>query len=183
MIEDPERDYISATVLYNCHLMSKKDYPEEEKNPNNILRLSWSLHQRFDGLNTSEKHLVPQIAIGFVRFERQEEMPISVGYAEWKDRVTIFIEARDLRILTKVGNMLKSGSQSSPDKEGKIYTFVHVDSHEDFRRCLTTKYEETKRLWSKYGEGQEIPVEEEEVSRRRRRSSRIAAAQKSSSAI
>ena len=47
-IEDPKTYYIKLE-LYNCHLMSKKHFPEEEKIPNNILKLSWSLHQRFDG--------------------------------------------------------------------------------------------------------------------------------------
>jgi hypothetical protein len=50
-IEDPSTYY--KLNLYSCHLMSKKLFPEEAKNPNNILKLSWSLHQRFDGLKTT----------------------------------------------------------------------------------------------------------------------------------
>ena len=154
MIENPNR-FVRLNV-YDCHLMSKSKYREESKNANNILRLSWSMHQYFDGLNTQGKHLVPLIAIGFVRANDGEQIEVGPGYSELKYRVTVSIESQDENVLQAVGSMLKAGSQSTPDVDGKIYSFVLVDSATEFQRCLTVKYEETKALWQQYGPGEEI---------------------------
>ena len=80
-IEDPNTFY--KLELYNCNLMSKKDFPEEERNPNNILKLSWSLHQRFDGLKTTDGR--PQIAIYFVAYEGTEEVRTITGQVFSRD--------------------------------------------------------------------------------------------------
>ena len=106
MLENPEWGYLVGLEVYDCHLMSVGQYPEEKSNPNNILRLSWSLHQRFDGLHTQGKHMVPLIAIGFVCADRQEQVRVSPGYTEPKYRVKVSIEAPDRRILEAVGSML-----------------------------------------------------------------------------
>ena len=161
MLENPEWAYLVCLEVYDCHLMSQKLYPEERKNPNNILRLSWSLHQHFDGLKTTQgKHMVPTIAIGFVCAEKQEQVQVSPGYTEPKDRVKVSIEARHQRVLKAVASMLKAGSESNPDSDGKLYSFVHVDSDKDFERCLTVKYEETKGLWEHHTADAEIPADE-----------------------
>ena len=160
MLENPEWGYLVGLDVYDCHLMSVSQYPEEKSNPNNILRLSWSLHQRFDGLKTQGRHMVPQIAIGFVCAEKQEQIQVSPGYTEPKYRVKVSIESPDQRVLEAAGSMLKVGSESNPDTDGKLYSFVYVDSDTDFKRCLTVKYEETKALWERHSAGAEIPVEE-----------------------
>ena len=153
MLENPAR-FVGLEV-YDCHLMSVHRYPGEKYNQNNILRLSWQLHQYFDRLHTQGKHMFPLIAIGFVCAAKKEQIEVSHGYTELKYRVTVFIEAKDRRVLDVVRIMLKAGSESNPDKDGKLYSFVHVDSDTDFERCLTVKYEETKALW-RHEDGTEI---------------------------
>jgi hypothetical protein len=60
--------------VYNCHWMSQGSHKDKKYNWNNVLKMSWALHQRFDGLRTSEDHnsylwMHPQIAISFVSKE------------------------------------------------------------------------------------------------------------------
>jgi len=157
MLENPAR-FVGLEV-YDCHLISVHRYPKEKQNQNNILRLSWILHQYFDGLHKG-KHMVPLIAIGFVCAEKQEQVQVSPGYTEPKYRVKVSIEASDQRILAAVGSMLKAGSESNPDIDSRLYSFVYVDSDTDFQRCLTVKYEETKALWQRHLADAEIPVED-----------------------
>ena len=158
MIENP--NYFVGLKLYECHLMSVHRYPGERYNQNNILRLSWILHQYFDGLHTEGMHMVPLIAIGFVCTEKREQVQVSPGYYSDKILVKVSIEAPDRRVLDAVGRMLKAGSESKPDKDSKLYSFVYVDSDTDFERCLTVKYEETKGLWKHHTAGAEIPAGE-----------------------
>ena len=168
MIENPNQHYMVRLNVYDCHLMSVSKYPREASNPNNILRLSWALHQHFDGLNTQRRpHLVPWIAIGFVSADKGEQLEVGPGYTELKYRVTVSIESTDQLVMQAVGGMLKAGSSSTPDKDGKLYSYVYVDSAADFKRCLTVKYKETKGLWERYNAGDELPVED--LPRRRKR--------------
>jgi hypothetical protein len=161
MVEDPNQPYMFGSDVFNCHLMSVAKYPDEKANPNNILRLSWVMHQHFDGLNMLEQHMAPTIAIGFASADEEpEDIEVSPGYTELKYRVTVSIEAPSRGILDAVGKMLKAGSVSSPDKDGKIYSFVHVDSAVDFQRCLTVKYNETKSLWQRCRAGDPLPATE-----------------------
>ena len=147
MLENPA--HFVLLDVYDCHLMSVHRYPQEKHNPNNILRLSWTFHQYFDGLHTQGKHMVPLIAIRFVCTENQEQVQVSHGYTEQKYRVKVSIEAPDRRVLDAVARMLKAGSESNPDSDDKLYSFVYVDSDTDFQRCLTVKYKETKALWER----------------------------------
>lgn len=167
MIEDPDREYMVGLNVYDCHLMSVSKYPKEKNNPNNILRMSWNLHQHFDGLNMQGNHLVPSIAIGFVCADKQEDVQVSHDYTELKYRVTVSVESPDKRILKAVGGMLKAGSKPNPDESGKLYSFVYVDSAEDFERCLTVKYNETQALWQSHQTGDPLPVVEAENQKRR----------------
>jgi hypothetical protein len=161
MIEDPNSYHIFGLKVFDCHLMSIAKYPEEKSNPNNILRLGWTLHQHFDGFDGIGGRVVPRIAIGFVSADKEpEHIEVSHGYTELKYRVTLSIEAPDPRILHAVGDLLKAGSMSSPDKDGKLYSSVSVDSAEDFQRCLTVRYNETKRLWQRYRAGDPLPATE-----------------------
>jgi hypothetical protein len=78
--------------VYDCHMMSRKDFPEEEKNENNILKLSWALHQRFDGLKTSGPHNHPQIAVSFVCNEGSVDVEAKPGLILTRDKVLVSIE-------------------------------------------------------------------------------------------
>jgi hypothetical protein len=82
--------------------MSKNLYIDEEKNVNNIIRLSWPLHQRFDGLHTHGLHSVPQIAIRFVRSEGITKVTVSPGFEEMRYKVIIIITSLKAIILVIV---------------------------------------------------------------------------------
>jgi hypothetical protein len=172
MIENPNNPYLLKLEVYNCHLKSKKDYPDSENDVNNVFKFSWSLHQRFDGLNTFNQHLVPQIAIRFVRKECSELVPITPDYNVMKDKVIIAIESPDLEILNAVHSTLKAGSIMD-NSSNSIFTFVHVQNADKFKANLTTKYEETKFIWNRTEAlGEPIPpLILEEVKRKRTRSS------------
>ena len=168
MIENQDNPYLYKLQVYNCHLKSKKDYPESENDPNNILKFSWSLHQRFDGLNTYGNHLVPQIAIKYVKKDCTESVEVTPEYFVVKEKVIIALESPDLAILNSVHSTLKSGSYL---KERAIFTFVHVENAERFEENLMAKYKETMEIWRhnlQLGEVIPQPIMEE-VKRKRSR--------------
>lgn len=144
MIENPHAAHLVGLDVYKCHLMSKEDHPDEVNNPNNVIYLSWSMHQRLDGLKTNWPHKLPQIAIGYSRLLVGKEDVGTVGYPNLKDKVEIFIEGADQRMLLSILDALKAGSELRNDK---LYTFVHVNDYLSFSICLMTRYEETKTLW------------------------------------
>lgn len=147
MIENPNHPLLYGKGLYRCHLESQAANKTAASDSNNILWMSWGMHQQFDGLNlTNKQHLVPSIAIEFVNFEYTEYMELVGGYPIQKDKVTISIDSPDPKILEGVGLVLKDGSTF---QDGKWFTYVHVDSYKEFERFLTIKYNETKRLWGK----------------------------------
>jgi hypothetical protein len=144
MIEDYNLPYIRGLKVYRCHLMSIKNHPDDEYNENNVLLLSWPLHQRFDGMVTMGRHEVPQIAIGYSKVLAENEDVGKPGYPLMRSKVEISIESYDAQLLGDVEATLKPGSR----REGAIlYTFVHVQDHVNFSICLMTRYEETLQLW------------------------------------
>jgi hypothetical protein len=168
MIEDPNHPILYNRDLYRCHCESQASNKTERYNRNNMLILSWLTHQSFDGLNlVTKQHMVPSIAIGFVKFEGRENLELNKGYPLEKDRVTVSIESPDPKVLESVGLLLKKGS--SQDK-GKLFSFVHVDDHKEFERFLTIKYNETISLWRKNLKvGSVLPENEVPPSRRSKR--------------
>jgi hypothetical protein len=68
--------FLQGLDVYNCHLMSQGNYKDEKRNSNNVLKMSWALHQRFDGLRTSAEHEHPQVAILFVSNDGREEVVV-----------------------------------------------------------------------------------------------------------
>ena len=67
MIENPNHPLLYGKGLYRCHLESQAANKTAASDSNNILWMSWGMHQQFDGLNlTNKQHLVPSIAIEFV---------------------------------------------------------------------------------------------------------------------
>lgn len=147
MIEDPNHPFLYGRDFYKCHLASQANHKKDKNNPNNLLILSWLIHQSFDGLNLATKqHMVPSIAIQFIEFNGTETLEFTNGYPFQKDKVTIRIESPDPKVLESIGMLLKPGSTV---EEGKMQTFVHVDSWEEFKKFLTIKYNETKSLWDR----------------------------------
>lgn len=161
MIENSSHEDFYGLKCYKCHLMSQSDFSEEKDNPNNALWMSWPTHQRFDGLHTVNEHRVPQFAISFVKRSNEIQM---FDYVE-RERVDIAVECVDDGILGVLRNRMKSGSVVD-ETEKKIFTYVFVEDAEDFERCLTHKYNETKFMWTKRGRGELVTEEEAHELRR-----------------
>lgn len=151
MAENPNLVDFVGLQPYRCHLINQSDYDHEKNNPNNILLMSWSLHQRFYGLKTIGTHLTPQIAISFVEKSNKIEY---IGEFEI-ERVTISIESPDQKILDAVNTQMKAGSSYDRTLH-RILMFVYVEDAEDFERCLTYKYTETQLVWKKKSIGAKV---------------------------
>jgi hypothetical protein len=48
---------------YDCHIAPKGEYPEFEKDHDNIVFASWDFHNHFDGLNVRPKKVPPTVII------------------------------------------------------------------------------------------------------------------------
>jgi hypothetical protein len=147
MIEDSNHPILYNKDLYRCHCESHTSNKTERYNPNNVLILSPWTHQSFAGWNlVTKQHLVPSVAIQFVKFEGRETLEFTNGYPFEKDRVAISVESPDPKELEAVSPLLKKGSHMV---NGKLHTYVHVDSWEEFKQFLTIKFDETQKLWAK----------------------------------
>ena len=134
---------------YRCHIKGQKSFPQLKDNDNNMLALSWLLHQFFDGLNLvdepSGQIKVPQIAIRCNSDHFTEEL---VGTPVVKrKKVSLTIECRTVAIFEAVGARIKLGSERVSDLEWK--TFVYVENPYVFCDCLEWKFAETKETWKK----------------------------------
>jgi hypothetical protein len=146
MIEDPNNLILHGKEMYKCHIASKASYPQYKNNKNNFLYLTWSTHQCFDGLNLATKeHMIPSLAIHFEQFGDRETFEYENGHPFVKQKVHISLESPDARLLESVGLTLKPGSYF---REGKWFTFVHVDDGAEFKQFLDIKYNETQALWN-----------------------------------
>jgi hypothetical protein len=169
MIENPNIEEFIGLETYKCHLMSQSAFPREKDNPNNWLWMSWSTHQRFDGLNTNGQHRVPQIAIKFV--SRSGSLELLQDCMLEREKVEIAIECPDAAIFGVMRNRVKPGNSTFDEVSKTIMTWVFVVDAADFQRCLTYKYQETKFYWSEHECGAELNnVEAHEL----RRSARLA---------
>lgn len=167
MIESTLHEDFFGLKCYKCHLMSQSDYPEEKDNPNNALWMSWPTHQRFDGLRTINEHRVPQFAISYVGRSNVME---TFEFKE-RERVEVAIECVDDGVLGIMRHRMKAGVQVD-EVAKKIISYVFVEDAEDFRRCLTYKYNETKFMWTKHARG---AVVTEQEAHNLRRSARVQA--------
>lgn len=147
MIENPDHPFLRGLKMYRCHLESQASNKKQKLNQNNILYMSWPMHQRFDGLNlVGDKHLVPSVAFKFIKAE-SEIVEVVTGFPCQKHKVTFSIESNnDLALLNAVGSTLKEGSEFN--RESNCWTtFVHVDSYEEFKSFLDINYKIAKKLW------------------------------------
>lgn len=76
-----------------------------------------------------------------------------------RERVDIAVECVDDGILEVLRHRVKS-EMSVDEREKKIFTSVFVEDANDFERCLTHKYNETKFMWTKRGRGELVTQEE-----------------------
>ena len=161
MIEDPNHEDFVGLECYKCHLMSQAQFPDKRDSPNNLLWMSWTTHQRFDGLNTREEHRVPQIAIRFVdRSGIMQEFEFGA-----RERVDIAIECPAADIFGVMRHRAKPGARID-EASRCIITSVFVEDADDFRKSVSFKYNETQHIWTTKDYGEEVT--EEEASQLRR---------------
>lgn len=156
MVESSRLEDFVRLDVYKCHLRSQTAFPLDKDNINNWLWMSWQLHQRFDGLNTTQSHRVPQIAIRFVGIA--EGIVETEGDTEWY-RVDVAIECPQADIFEVVRHRIKEGVVVDEGRK-EIATWVFVPDPNEFKRCLTYKYQETHTIWQTKPCGEEVTEQE-----------------------
>lgn len=168
MIENPSKEDFVGLKCYKCHLMSQTEFPQYKDNPNNLLWMGWSTHQRFDGLHTIiGDHCVPQFAISFK--ERSNVVEKIDDFD--REKVSITIEFQDELILRVLGNKVKAGATVDIEKKSMV-TDIFVENAEEFETFLTHKYKETQFMWTQKSPGDDVTPEQ---AHDLRRSARVAA--------
>lgn len=152
MIERHTSRDFRASAPYKCHLIGKKD-KRYENNPNNILHLSWLMHDWFDGLNRKRRlggqKKIPSIKITATGQEELERKRLIDGSEVDTTKVYIKIYSANAGLVNDLGDMLKEGSFKDPD--GCWVTFVNVFDAGAFKHCLETKARQTQALWDENG--------------------------------
>jgi hypothetical protein len=122
-----------------CHIADAALFKELDGDMENRLYLSQDLHSMFDGRQTTDS--IPHVGIYFVSFDGRETVEHE-GQALQYDRVTIGFETPYQGTVQKI--KFKKGSSVI---NGAMHTFVHVRSHEKFKRFLDLKYAKTMCSW------------------------------------
>jgi hypothetical protein len=161
MIENPLNDDFVGLDCYKCHLKSQTRFPECKDNPNNYLWMSWSMHQRFDGLNTTGTHRVPLIAIRFVSGSGNVEDFQNCQ----RERVTVCVECIDGDNYKIMASKAKAGSRADLNKKTVTCT-LFVQNAREFEEFLMFKYQETKSIWEKCERGMELSDSNAHILRR-----------------
>lgn len=152
MIERENLRDFSASAPYKCHLISRKN-KQYENNFNNILHLSWLMHDWLDGLNRKRKigaeKTIPSIKITATGQEEPERKRLRDGSEVDTTKVYIKIFSANVAVVNGLGDMLKEGS--FVDTDGCWVTFVNVLDAAIFKHCLETKASQTQALWDENG--------------------------------
>lgn len=126
---------------FRCHLIGQAVDKTFAENENNVFFMSWPLHQRFDGLNSSPLKNVPSIAIRFHAPGAVESI-----YNFKRQKAVLIIECVNVDAFQTVCERLKH--PFTPNQAAlEIETFVHPEDMAQFIECVTYKYEETKAIW------------------------------------
>jgi hypothetical protein len=152
MIERTSLREFTASAPYMCHLIGKK-VKKYENDKNNILHLSWTMHDWLDGLNRKRRlggqKSLPSIILTLAGNEVAERMTLRDGSEVNTTKVWIKISSLNAKLLGDLESMLKAGSYR--DDDGSWITFVNVLNLDTFKHCLEWKARQTQTLWSENG--------------------------------
>eukprot|EP00611_Tribonema_gayanum_P028201 TRINITY_DN717_c0_g1_i2.p1 TRINITY_DN717_c0_g1~~TRINITY_DN717_c0_g1_i2.p1 ORF type:complete len:278 (-),score=13.86 TRINITY_DN717_c0_g1_i2:50-883(-) len=139
-IEDP--DVFAFAGVEGAHIWPRKRCRENEaKDVNNLLGLSPSMHNAFDGPHGAP----PTIAIRPASTTLHVAPPDQVV---GRHVVEVAIECCDLHFAKRVEASLKTGSRRVDTESGVEYhTWVHVPDPKAFSKYLLRYYEMTKQQW------------------------------------
>mmetsp|Transcript_353 Transcript_353/g.729 ORF Transcript_353/g.729 Transcript_353/m.729 type:complete len:236 (-) Transcript_353:98-805(-) len=147
------RDFVASSP-YTCHLIGKSD-KTYATNYNNILHLSWTMHDWLDGLNRKRRRngekRIPSIKVVAVGRENAERVRLRDGGEVDTTRVYIRISSTNTALLNDLEGMLKEGSYKDSDDHISWITFVNVFDLDTFQHCLAAKALETQKLWDENG--------------------------------
>mmetsp|Transcript_26174 Transcript_26174/g.37481 ORF Transcript_26174/g.37481 Transcript_26174/m.37481 type:complete len:346 (-) Transcript_26174:540-1577(-) len=152
MIERSDLREFTAAAPYRCHLIGKKN-KKYETDINNILHLSWTMHDWLDGLNRKRRlagqKKIPSIKVTAVGREEAERKKLRDGTEV--DTVNVFIKiwSANAVLMKDLESMLKEGSFK--DADGAWITFVNVIDVDTFKYCLECKALQTQKLWDENG--------------------------------
>lgn len=152
MIERSDLREFTASAPYQCHLIGSKD-KQYATDFNNILHLSWTMHDWLDGLNRKRRRAgqkkIPSIKVTAIGRDEAERKKLRDGAEVDTTRVYIKISSANAVLLKDLEGMLKEGS--SRDVDGGWITFVNVLDIDIFKHCLECKALLTQKLWDENG--------------------------------
>jgi hypothetical protein len=134
-----------------CHLMSQAKYPAYAKNQNNIVFMSRNLHQKFDGIGSSEG--IPQFYLEYVSHDPTPIQGVVSGQpsqvyptlviAVFKDELAMNVLSGDFKMHTVISST-------------KIQFMLHFslpvggETVFGFREFAQSKADETIQKWKSY---------------------------------
>ena len=154
MIECSNLREFVACAPWKCHLIGKGD-KTYVNDINNILHLSWTMHDWLDGLNRKRRRngekRIPSIKLEATGREEVERVMLRDGGEVDTTRVYIRISSANTMLLKDLGEMLKEGSYKESADNCSWITFVNVLDLATFKHCLATKAAQTQQLWDDNG--------------------------------
>jgi hypothetical protein len=141
-LERRDHDDFRGLPAFCCHLIGESVDATYAGCESNILYMTWSMHQRFNGLNGTTKN-VPSIAIRFVRAEA-EKGTLPGGLL--LQRAILTIECLNRDTFEVISARLKEPFTPSIDAL-EIETYIFPADLDTFIDCVTCKYAETRAIW------------------------------------
>jgi hypothetical protein len=154
MIERSDLREFVASAPWKCHLIGKhnKTYATDT---NNILHLSWTMHDWLDGLKITRKlkgeKRIPLIKVVATGREDEERVRLRDGGEVDTTRVYIRISSANTVLLGVLESLLKEGSSKDSADKCSWITYANVFDLATFKLCLATKAAQTQKLWDENG--------------------------------
>ena len=142
-IEKPENFQMFGH--FKCHIKPKSEFPHLH-NTNNILFMSWMVHQMFDGTHTFNS-AIPHMAIRPITEKDFEPLAAEQNPLIERYKVELELEFLNEMAASQICPLLKDDcKRTSPTS---FRTSVYVKDPSFHVQCLKWKYEHTKKLWKK----------------------------------
>lgn len=125
---------------YKCHLKDKALFKSVQRDPNNIVAASWTLHQMLDGLNNRDKMPVVKLSVCGT-----SQHPL----ADKQGRYRVSLQLEFFHIIDAQAFQPKAGCSERVDQK-TWKTTVHVEDKNKFIECVEWKGSATQNLWDAY---------------------------------
>lgn len=139
---------LTCTFPFKCHIRPKSYAPLKD-NANNLLALSWTVHEFFDGVHTVDRSTgatdIPLIAIKPPESQDNFTTSIMGEPTEQRTEVEVSIICFNAIVGGVMAKHLREDSTQLSNIEWKVVLFV--TDPKTFCECLKWKYEQTLRIW------------------------------------